>query len=102
MLDFLHGNSVIFGNVRKKLESQNSDLCFFCQVSKDSPSHQLFFCSQLEDESREELLDSIEDTYDFQQEVMFPSGKKVQAAFIRRVKFIRSCYEELPDAVEED
>ena len=56
IMDFIHGNSPLFGNCRKRMGITNEDKCDFCQQFWDSPSHQLFWCKELQDQSHTNLI----------------------------------------------
>ena len=93
LLDFLHGNSLIFGNVRKRVNDQETDTCQFCKKQQDSAVHQLFYCGYLEDETREELMDKIQNLESYQEDILFPEDKQILYAFIRRIAYIEEKHE---------
>ena len=91
--DFIHGNSVIFGNIRKSVYKGESDMCQFCLEHQDSPVHQLFYCEQLKDNTVDALISEINCIECYQKEVLFPKDKEVQLAFIRRVAYLEEKHE---------
>ena len=54
--EFIHGHSLRFGNFRKTIKIEDSDICEYCNEMADSPQHQLFECPAFECPERKELL----------------------------------------------
>ena len=88
IMDFIHGNSPLFGNCRKRMGITNEDKCDFCQQAWDSPSHQLFWCNELQDQSYANLMEVITNPQSYISEVLFPKEKNVQKRFIERIRFL--------------
>ena len=88
IMDFIHGNSPLFGNCRKRMGITTEDKCDFCQQSWDSPSHQLFWCKELQDQSHTNLMEVITNPETYVTEVLFPKKKSVQQRFIERIRFL--------------
>jgi len=87
LLDFIHGNSYLFGNCRKRMNFEDHR-CYFCQEEDNGPTHQLFFCKEVQDTTHTQLTEVIKNPYDYIQEVLISDNKEVQQAFINRVKFL--------------
>ena len=62
--------------------------CYFCQKDDDGPSHQLFYCKEVQDTTHAQLVAIIKNPSDYITEVLISDVKEVQQAFINRVKFI--------------
>ena len=92
-MNFIHGNSPLFGNCRKRMGITNEDKCDFCQQFWDSPSHQLFWCKELQDQSHTNLMEVITNSESYVTEVLFPKKKNVQQRFIERIRFLMDQHE---------
>ena len=90
---YIHGNSLIFANVRKCTNEQETDICQFCEEEQDSPEHQLFHCKDLEDRTSEELKSRIQNTTMYQKEIIFAKDNQIQLAFIHRVAYLEQQHE---------
>ena len=88
IMDFIHGNSPLFGNCRKRMSITNEDKCDFCQQFWDSPLHQLFWCKELQDQSHTNLMEVITNPESYVTEVLLPKDKNVQQRFIERIRFL--------------
>ena len=87
LLDFIHGNSYLFGNCRKRMNFEDHR-CYFCQEEDNGPIHQLFFCKEVQDTTHTQLTEVIKNPYDYIQEVLISDNKEVQQAFINSVKLL--------------
>ena len=69
---------------------RTEDKCNFCQQSWDSPSHQLFWCKELQDQSLTNLglMEVITNPDTYVTEVLFPKKKNVQQSFIEGIRFL--------------
>ena len=98
LCDYMHGNSLIFGKKPKK-GIKSKAMCKFCTNTTDSAAHQLFYCEELKDESRDLLINELNNIDNYQAEVLIPfNDNTVQNTFIKRVIYLQSRHEELePD-----
>ena len=87
LLDYIHGNSYIFGNIRRsrgKFEMGGAN-CYFCQSQKDSPWHQLYQCKELKDMTHGELKTVIHESTEVG---LFALESLSQEVLIKRVTFL--------------
>ena len=93
ILDYIHGNSLIFGNTRAThLDEENK--CYFCQEKYDSRQHQLLDCKEVEDNSHRTFESCIRDKKNYLLDVLSSDRKEgKQTAFIERVKFLKGQHE---------
>jgi hypothetical protein len=96
ILDYIHGNSLLFGNCRKRMQL-GEDRCYFCQNQEDGPLHQLFRCGEVQDSTHSKLMGVIQDPQNYVQEVLLPNSQEVQILFIERIRFLMGQH----DLVEE-
>jgi len=87
IMDFIHGNSPIFGNCRERM-GLGDNSCYFCQNQEDDPLHQLFNCEEVQDSSYSNLLEVIVNPQDYVNEVLLPRDRTVQRRFIERIEFL--------------
>ena len=87
ILDYIHGNSLLFGRCRKAV-IRESDTCYFCQRQEDGPLHQLFFCEEVQDSTHNQLMEVVENPDNYIEEVLLPHNRDIQMLFINRVKFL--------------
>ena len=59
ILDYIHGNSLIFGKCRRNA-FQEENCCYFCDYDDDSAEHQLFYCDELQDNAHVDFLAQFE------------------------------------------
>ena len=89
--DFLHGNSLIFGNCRRKVLDESDD-CYLCTEQSDSSEHQLFHCSRIIDEhnGQEDLANGLLNVRNYLNLVIAPNRPNIQQQklFIDKVKLI--------------
>ena len=96
ILDYIHGNSLLFGNCRKRMQL-GEDRCYFCQKEEDGPFHQLFMCEDVQDSTHSKLISVIQNPLNYVQEVLIPNNQEVQFQFIERIRFLMGQH----DLVEE-
>ena len=96
VLDFIHGNSLIFGKSRKAVLNQVNSNCYFCNTEGDSAEHQLFFCDSLKDKTHDDFLQIIESPTLYLNQVIAPNIKEWlnQSNFIKRVKYLMTQHEQ--------
>ena len=85
ILDFIHGNSVIFGSGRKVMLGKES-ICYFCNKKKDCPEHQLMYCKALGDQSQKDLVTSVNSMAELMTEVLASKNKDLHVKYINRIK----------------
>ena len=91
IMDYLHGNSLLFGRNRYTITGDESEKhCVFCDCPIDTPKHQLLECNKLADSTQYAFASSmINSRYsDYIQEVLVPTDKKIQNIFIERIRFM--------------
>ena len=93
IFDYIHGNSLIFGNSRAThLGEENK--CLFCQEKYDSQQHQLLECKEVEDDSHSMFQSCIRSNKKYLLEVLSSNRYEAkQTAFIERVKFLKGQHE---------
>ena len=101
ILDYLHGNSLLFGKCRKRMNI-GDDLCDFCQQEGDSPHHQLFVCKEVQDSTYDNLTAVILNPRDYISEVLLPTKSNAQHQFIERVRFLPEQHDLLQSMKELD
>ena len=93
ILDYIHGNSFLFGNIRGSRDQQEAP-CYFCQEQYDSPQHQLLHCEELKDHTFSTITTEIENSNStaciIEQVVV--TGH-LQKPFIERVQFLKGQHE---------
>ena len=87
IMDFIHGNSPLFGNCRRRM-GVDEGKCYFCQSMEDSPLHQLFVCKEVQDSTFDDLLEVITDPSSYVTEVLLPKNQIIQQRFIERIRFL--------------
>ena len=92
ILDYIHGNSLIFGNCRKKLLDEEFS-CYFCGTTSDSPDHQLIHCQNLGDETQINLSNTARSPEHAIVESIIPTNQKSQSHFIDRCIFLMEKHE---------
>lgn len=100
ILDFIHGNSLLFGKSRKSVLLEE-DICYFCQQPGDGPIHQLFNCEEVKDESYYRLMEAIQNPKEYVNELLLPMNKDVQPLFIDRVKFLLGQHDFIEELIGE-
>ena len=92
--DYIHGNSLIFGNIRSSTSNRKeSKLCYFCNKEIDSPVHQLLLCTEVAEVTQCNLLRNISSQNEFLKEILFSSSDELHKTFIERVQFLKGQHE---------
>ena len=94
ILDYIHGNSLLFGNVRQSVYKEDRQ-CYFCGSQEDSPVHQLFYCTELSDSSLNQLRNMVDITSGIIKEVLIPTLINIHKIFIMSVKYIMQMHDSL-------
>ena len=94
MLDFIHGNSLIFGECRRKV-GMDDETCYFCNGGGDSAEHQLFFCNSNFEEYQENIETGILQPGNYLENILAPTKYKfhVQKCFINKIKSLLKLHE---------
>ena len=87
ILDFIHGNSYLFGQCRKRIP-QNNTSCWFCFSSADSAEHQILHCKKLIEQTHKNLLNILITPSHYREEILAPTRDDIQPIFIERVRFL--------------
>ena len=74
----------------KALVSDTSGICMYCNSEMDSPVHQLFSCTALDDPSRQVPNQAVTSPYNFIEEVILNGNKFIHSILYSRVEFIDS------------
>ena len=90
-MDFIHGNSYIFGHIREEEEARK--LCLFCNMRENKPEHQLIECLEVQDNSYQHLISSWATQNQgagLITDILAPKvcNAELQSAFVKRVLFI--------------
>ena len=98
-LDYIHGSSFIFGNIRG--QADGNKLCYFCNTTDDSPEHQLVECMEVQDQTHQHLMQTW-NSQEHEQlivEILAPqkTHNNIQKRFVNRVSFLMGQH----DSVEE-
>ena len=101
ILDYIHGNSLIFGNNRNRHLGEEN-VCSFCNETQDGRVHQLSECKKVQDETHQAYIISIKDHQNYIVEILSSDEKDKQTAFINRVKFLKGQHEFLLELEEQD
>jgi len=100
-MDFIHGNSLIFGNARASVSNgEECSTCDFCNTETDSAIHQISHCTELMDETHGELTSHLNNqlghaTSNLIKELIFPMNNQIQLAFIKRIDFLKGQHESI-------
>ena len=99
IMDYLHGNSLLFGNTRASIiDDTNENKCYFCDNWGDSPYHQLIACEAVKDESHQAFQDELdkclarcenEPLSHVPKLLASENIHQLQKRFIERVKFLK-------------
>ena len=108
-MDFIHGNSVIFGKCRSAVcNDPTENICSFCNKVGDDSTHQMFECEKTRDGTYYKLIQvlRIDPTVPisksfYVKNVIAPSFKKEQKIFIDRVKSLIQHHDTLQAAETE-
>ena len=92
ILDYIHGNSLIFGHNRHR-HSGEENVCSFCNETHDDRVHQLSESKEVQNETYQAYTKSIEDQQNYIVEILSSDEKEKQTAFIDRVKFLKEQHE---------
>ena len=56
IMDYIHGNSLLFGTVSRKLDEREDGKCYFCNtLAVDDPAHQMLECEEVKDVTYNDL-----------------------------------------------
>ena len=103
IMDYIHGNSLLFGTVRRKLDEREDGKCYFCNtLAVDDPAHQMLECEEVKDVTYNDLKHHIIDINTLVQDVIVPNSKIVQSSYINRVKFLKGQHESLDEEELDD
>lgn len=105
ILDYIHGNSLIFGNTRASVsKGEEPSTCYFCNTETDSATHQIEHCTEVEDNTHKELITQLNSpgaSGNIIQDLIFPLNDSVQLAFIERIDFLKGQHEHVIGLEEE-
>ena len=105
MMDYIHGNSFIFGNVRASIsKGEKPSTCYFCNTETDSATHQIEQCTEVEENTYRELLTQLNSpgaSGNIIKDLIFPLNDRVQLAFIERIDFLKGQHEHVIGLGEE-
>ena len=101
ILDYIHGNSLLFGSCRAKIFNEDTN-CYFCNSPNDTAQHQLLYCSGLSHETCQNLIENTDVSEDLTSEVLVPTTFDIQIKFIDRIKFLIEQHAHMLDAVEHE
>ena len=105
MMDYIHGNSFIFGNVRASIsKGEKPSTCYFCNTETDSATHQIEQCTEVEENTHRELLTQLNSpgaSGNIIKDLIFPLNDRVQLAFIERIDFLKGQHEHVIGLGEE-
>ena len=98
IMDYMHGSSLIFGNIRSTIDKDmEEDFCYFCNNTNDSPGHQLLGCTEVADLTHDKLQQQIDGTQQYVEEIVLPKDKTLQRIFIERIIFLKGQHEFLEE-----
>ena len=86
ILDYIHGNSLIFGNNRNRHLGEEN-VCSFCNETQDGRVHQLSECKEVQDETHQAYIISIKDHQNYIVEILSSDGKDKQVALSTESSF---------------
>ena len=90
IMDYMHGSSLIFGNIRSTIDKDmEEDFCYFCNNTNDSQGHQLLGCTEVADLTHDKLQQQIDGTQQYVEEIVLPKDKTLQRIFIERIIFLK-------------
>ena len=105
IMDYIHGNSFIFGNARASVsKGEKPSTCYFCNTETDSATHQIEHCTEVEESTHGELqtqLNSPGASGNIIKDLIFPLTDGVQLAFIERIDFLKGQHEHVIGSEEE-
>ena len=106
IMDYIHGNSLIFGNVRASVQrTAVPTVCYFCNTEVDSAQHQLEYCTEVKDHTHEELLLQLNTpsaSGNLLKDLIFPLDDRIQLAFINRIAFLKDQHNYLIEEEEDE
>ena len=104
LMDYIHGNCFTFGNVRASVSrGAESNMCYFCNATADSPTHQLLHCEEVADNTQSNLCrETAAQEEKLLKELLFPTNNSTQRRFIERVSFLKDQHEFIAELKEED
>ena len=106
IMDYIHGNSLIFGNVRASVQGTAvPTVCYFCNTEVDSAQHQLEYCTEVKDHTHEELLIQLNTpsaSGNLLKDLIFPLDDRIQLAFINRIAFLKDQHNYLLEEEEDE
>ena len=95
LLDYIHGNSILFGNCQSKISEEEGEECCFCNAESDSAKHQLLHCTETTDVTLLNLISQIDWPANIVKSVVVPTRLNKQTCFIERVKHLISLHDNL-------
>ena len=99
VMDFVHGSSFIFGNIRGMHDDNR--LCYFCNRINDSPEHQLVECEEIQDQTYQQLMSawSSRQLEQLLVDIIAPenSASQVQKMFVERVAFLMEQHDSIDE-----
>ena len=88
LADFIHGSCTSFENFNFTLGIQTNKVCRYCESAYDSPEHQLFDCSALEDPSMQNLKLLVDQPSNYISEILFDGNKYLHSLLYDRIAYI--------------
>ena len=97
LMDYIHGRSTDFQNFAftlKKDDSPTSPICKMCNMTSDSPFHQLFSCTTFQGIERYSLEDCLNlDKELYLYEIIFPQSAELLTKFKDMILYIKSFHD---------
>ena len=102
IMDFIHGSSPLFGNIRKIMGISKEDKCYFCNHPGDSAEHQLLKCEEVQDDTHNNFQAAMDssDPQSFLEELLIPKTNSIQRDFVERVAFLWGQHQHLEDLLD--
>ena len=99
VLDYIHGNSVIFGKCRMNA-FQEQECCYFCYENCDSAEHQLLHCDELKDSNYAQFLSHFPPASKYWIKLIAPKSNDSdeQKIFIDKVKYLIQKHDEIENS----
>ena len=92
IMDYIHGNSLIFGNCRAKVLSESNN-CDFCNREGDHKLHQMLQCEEVADLTHSKLITALGSNKKFVDDILTSKNNNIQKMFIDRVTFLAGQHE---------
>ena len=93
IMDYVHGSSLIFGNIRQTVCRAKDSKCYFCHEDYDTPEHQLLNCPEVKDETYSQLCELMNTSQGYLSQILLPTNRHVQLGFIKRIIFLLGQHE---------